>query len=460
MLESYLQARGLVGNSPKQRSKSSPELNALFFESVQVGQRSEQFFRIVRQARHDGVADYKITLVMKKWDARNGGKYEGRVQQEVDRCLSKITHPPDDSVMTALNRMCAQHQAKLIFDAELADAVGTVDDCEATTLSDADDRRVEWRFQGLMVQGCRCLMTGKRKAGKTTLALSIASSYISGDPLLGRFQTTPNNRNIAVFNFDMPVGHLKTWFKDAGIAPERLVIFDRRNRASAFGPGTRLADNLRANDVGLLIVDNFSAAFDGADQNAAAGQWLRRLNDLVADAGVDEVILLAHHGHQGERVRGSSALEDWADCIIRVTEQEDTKVRFLSAFGRDVDVDEDQLIFDPDKRQLRLADLGSRSQLARANKVELLADSIMRIMADGQERQTGVIGEELAKAGVKFSKGADSKALKALSDSEKLVYSVGDKNSKHYKVSKKLMTTDVPLSGYPTRSQGDGGNRQ
>jgi hypothetical protein len=70
------------------------------------------------------------------------------------------------------------------------------------------------------------------------------------------------------------------------------------------------------------------------------------------------VVLSAHAGWNGERARGASALEDWADSIITMTKddsEDGTGERYLRAIGRDVDLEEDRLDYDPRTRTLTLA---------------------------------------------------------------------------------------------------------
>ena len=59
-----------------------------------------------------------------------------------------------------------------------------------------------------------------------------------------------------------------------------------------------------------------------------------------------ELVTTVHAGWDGERTRGSTALEDWPDSIVTVTRDPETGERFLRAEGRDVDLDEDRLDFD------------------------------------------------------------------------------------------------------------------
>jgi hypothetical protein len=70
---------------------------------------------------------------------------------------------------------------------------------------------------------------------------------------------------------------------------------------------------------------------------------------FAAAAGVAELVLSIHAGWDGERTRGSSALEDWADVVATLArDPDDEEVRYLRAFGRDVEVDEDRLVYEPD----------------------------------------------------------------------------------------------------------------
>jgi hypothetical protein len=86
---------------------------------------------------------------------------------------------------------------------------------------------------------------------------------------------------------------------------------------------------------------------------------------------VDEVLLIHHMGHQAERVRGASALLGWPDILWKITRERNEKnpngeadndaPRFFSAYGRDVDVKEGRLLFDPVSRHLTYAE-GGRKQ--------------------------------------------------------------------------------------------------
>jgi hypothetical protein len=87
----------------------------------------------------------------------------------------------------------------------------------------------------------------------------------------------------------------------------------------------------------------------------------------------------AHAGWDGERTRGASALEDWADVVITMTRDKDDETqRFLRAIGRDVDLEEDRLDFHAPTRTVTLAGVGSRRQIAADRKIAELSVFVAR----------------------------------------------------------------------------------
>lgn len=90
------------------------------------------------------------------------------------------------------------------------------------------------------------------------------------------------------------------------------------------------------------------------------------------------MILTAHAGWSGERSRGSSGLEDWADSIIYLTGDisADDDSRFIRALGRDVQLDEDKLRYDHTTRSLTLTGSGSRRSAVRTAKAASLVDTV------------------------------------------------------------------------------------
>jgi hypothetical protein len=255
---------------------------------------------------------------------------------------------------------------------------------DAALLSDVVIEPVRWRVEGLLPVEGRLLLAAQRKAGKTTLALNLARDLLLGFDHLGRFHVRPINGRVGFLNFEVSRSQLCLWAREAGVPGSRLLTVHLRGRRNPFADadGTaRLADLLREHTVEVLMVDPFGRAFTGVNQNDAGevGAFLSGLDRFATDAGVSELVLTAHAGWDGERTRGSSALEDWADAVVYLTrgkEKEIEKVRFFRAIGRDVEVDEDRLDYDPATRRLTMTGEGGRATARAEHKVAELVPAV------------------------------------------------------------------------------------
>lgn len=231
------------------------------------------------------------------------------------------------------------------------------------------------RCDGLIPSDASTLVVAQRKTGKTTFELNYARALITGEPLLGRFDTRPLVGNVALLNYEVSGDTVAAWAHDHAIDGRRLLLVNLRGRRNPFShpeDRARLAGLLRAHDVEAVIVDPFGRAYTGKSQNDSGevGAWLVDLDTFVrSEAGATDLLLSAHAGWNGERTRGASALEDWADVIVTLTrgDGDDEDLRYVRAIGRDVDVDEDRLDFHPPTRTLTLAGAGSRRQ-AKADR--------------------------------------------------------------------------------------------
>lgn len=241
------------------------------------------------------------------------------------------------------------------------------------------------RIEGLAPSEGGLLVTAARKAGKTTFELNLAHSLITGQDFLGRFGVRPIDGDIAILNYEVSGDTLARWADEHGVDRDRCYLVNLRGRRNPLAnpdDRRRLADELRARGTEALIVDPFGRAFTGKNQNdpGEVGAWLVDL-DLFArgEVGATEVVLSAHAGWNGERTRGSSALEDWADSIVWITrDQDDDSQRFMRAEGRDVLIDEDRLDYSPTARTLTLAGVGSRRKSKDDRKLAELAVFVVR----------------------------------------------------------------------------------
>lgn len=97
----------------------------------------------------------------------------------------------------------------------------------------------------------------------------------------------------------------------------------------------------------MLIFDCLRPALDALplSEDKEAGRFLEFLDELAAEACIGELLTIHHMGHVGERSRGDSRILDWPDAVWKlVKDAEDDStgpasvLRYLSAYGRDVDV--------------------------------------------------------------------------------------------------------------------------
>lgn len=286
----------------------------------------------------------------------------------------------------AAHRLRVHAAARELVRAEQA-ALLDIPPFDAGTLGEILQRPPEppYRAEGLIPHEASALIVAMRKTGKTTLNLNLARSLIFGEDFLGRFSVRPITGNVGLLNYEVSSAQIARWAAEVGIPHDRLCIVNLRGRRNPLGNDEdkeKLAAWLRDHDCESLIVDPFGRAYTGVSQNDSGevGAWLADLDRWArGEVGVSDLALSVHAGWEGERSRGASALEDWGDTIITLTrrksgedEDGDDEHRYLRAEGRDVDVDEDQLEYDPMTRLLTLTGSGGRKKASVNLRVQKL----------------------------------------------------------------------------------------
>jgi len=177
------------------------------------------------------------------------------------------------------------------------------------------------------------------------------------------------------------------WLRDQNIGDTKAVadVITLRGRVSTFNIlDDKIRDQwaTRLRDLGCdyLMLDCLRPVMDalGLDENHDFGKFAVAFDALLADAGIPDSVIVQHMGHNGERSRGDSRLQDWPDAtwrLVRETEEPDSP-RFFSAYGRDVDVHEGRLGFNPATRRLTYA-AGSRSDV----KTEAAMRAVVQVLA-------------------------------------------------------------------------------
>jgi hypothetical protein len=232
---------------------------------------------------------------------------------------------------------------------------------------------------------------------------------------------------------------LRQWFRDQRIAnANKAVLIPLRGRAASLD---LLNPTCRANwktwlserCVEYLIVDCLRPVLDalGLDESREAGRWLVGFDALLREAGISEACIVHHMGHSGERSRGDSRLRDWPDAEWRVVRKDgdDDSPRYISAYGRDVNVAEAELSYEASTRRVRLVG-GSREEAKAAKTL----DAISELLTAGGEALSGRrIKDALKSHG--HSKDTIDKALRIGIKGRRLEMARGPKNALLYRVS-------------------------
>lgn len=322
----------------------------------------------------------------------------------VGETVGVLGHP--ERVELELRKIRARREAERTYAREVAPPdPGPQSTSLAALLVEPDDG-VDFRFGELWPTGGKVLMSAPPKAGKTTMVGNVVKALADG-PDAGRFLGRPPGqeyradewrttgeagfavtalepgRRVFILDFEMTRRTLKRWFRDLRLAhPDRVEIEEMRGRR--WDPRddlerARWAEHLRALNVGVLIIDPIGPILQalGVEENSPTevGVVLTALDMLVREAGIGELFVVQHTGHEGERARGASTFLGWPDAIWYLTRDPMTDARALRAEGRDVALRETLLTYDRESRRLGLGQ-GDRASARHSGDAEVIGDLV------------------------------------------------------------------------------------
>jgi len=243
------------------------------------------------------------------------------------------------------------------------------------------DESTIYRIQDLWVKGGNTFVVAPNKAGKTTLVLNLLKSLADGLHFLGKFETLRVTRKVGILNFELDERQYKRWIRRLGIRNLECVrVWNLKGQSNPFRTPTsrkHFVHQLRNNDIEVLIIDPFSSAFvgDSANDNEVVKKFLLMLDETMLQAKVDEYLLVVHAGHDGNRARGASSLADHPDAswFIGKTDTAGSRQRTFRAEGRDVFLEEEELVMDVDGISLKLSGLSRTQSTLEIYKSNVLA---------------------------------------------------------------------------------------
>lgn len=267
---------------------------------------------------------------------------------------------------------------------------------------------IDWIVNDLFPAGF-CQVNAQQKSGKTTLALNLVRSLLTGNPFLSRFPVnfTPEEA-IGYLNLELDKSMFLRWIADLGMGePELKRLHVYHARESGFSrPILRnpryvrwLLDWLDAHNITVLVVDTLSKLYDplqwggGSDPNIAYNRFWQSMESVKRDSTLRGVLILHHTGYSedgAQRARGASAMMDNPDVNLTYRHSggqgspaPDSK-RYLSANGRIDQISEFELDFDVSSRKLRVTASGmKREDASRRRQAIALWEHLDKLRAAG-----------------------------------------------------------------------------
>jgi AAA domain-containing protein/bifunctional DNA primase/polymerase-like protein len=296
-------------------------------------------------------------------------------------------HPAD--VRKELDRMHTRERAKDAYRA-FQHAQGWTPPRDNGSLSselEMPEVATRWRISQLLGAGHNAIIVAGRKSGKTVLSGNLVRSLVDNDPFLGRFDVTPVDGTVALFNYELADWQQREWLRDAHIRNTDQVFVQhlRGSQLPLAVPEVRdwVIAWLKAREVKVWIVDPYSRAYVGSVDNgndeATVGAFLHNLDVIKMAAGVEELIMPVHTPkgvrEEGEETAiGSQRLEAWPDALWYLTRDYASGTRFLRAEGRDIEFAEQELVFDERTRALSLGAGGGRAKAARSRDAQAVLE--------------------------------------------------------------------------------------
>lgn len=314
-------------------------------------------------------------------------------------------------VEEGVKRLRISAEAKRRFRAEQTAELPIPEFASLTDLLDRPWPEEKELVRGLWPKEGRVFFSAGAKVGKTTLVANVIRSLVDGEPFLGAHEVMPLTGKVALLNFELSPQKMVDWLRDVGIKnTDKLSVINLRGQASTFDirePQRRAewAKLLRDNGVQVVVWDCVTPVLSslGLDENNEIRNLLYPFDELLAEAGASEGLVVHHMGHANGRPRGDSAAIGWPDALWyyekdateKVTSNEagirviTSEVRKFWAEGRDVSVDKTPLSYDHNSRRLTIMDLGAKRNREDEIKAEKILDFIKRTPNTYSRRELG-----------------------------------------------------------------------
>lgn len=261
---------------------------------------------------------------------------------------------------------------------------------------------------GIFPANTICQLNAQFKCGKTTLVTNLVHCLAERGPFLGQFGIHPGFKgNVAHWNLEVSQTTLLSWYRKQAMAPEALgrvfPLSVRGNLRLDFSNEMAVEWTikwLQNNNIKVWIVDPLSKLFrEDENNNLELNRWWLKLEHIMAEARVKLVLLVHHTGHSNQRARGASAMMGNPDVLLNYTHAGNlgdvppSTVRFLEAFGRDVDLAATEIDYRADTNTLFCTGSGRTRSAARTD--DLARKAGVAVWSADQRLKTGDLYAQL-----------------------------------------------------------------
>jgi hypothetical protein len=294
------------------------------------------------------------------------------------------------------------------------------------------------------------MLSAPMKTGKTTMMGNLVASLADGRRFLGQDGTSTGyrvtqiepGRRIVLLDFEMTRRKLRAWLRDHNVLNTDAVHVELLRGATwdirDDGYRAEWAAYLASLNAAVLILDPLGPILHSLNinenDNTEVGRVLNRLDALAVEAGIAELMIAHHAGHNGERSRGASVLRGWPDAEWRIVREDagpgreppPNAPRYFAAFGRDVSVPEGALSYDKATRRLTLG-TGTRATAA----VDQHRSAVVGIVTESPGLSRNGLSKEIVNR-VGISKNTADKLITTLKSSGVLHVHPGSNSAQHH----------------------------
>jgi AAA domain len=284
------------------------------------------------------------------------------------------------------------------------------------------EEETKYLIDGIWPKSGKVLLAAQYKAGKSTLRDNAVRCLADGGLFLGKFDTeVVTDTTVVVIDLELSQGMMRRWLRDQGIENQsRIKVIPMRGQAHSLNltlPEVRARWAKYVINLGaaVVILDCMRPILDALNlsEDKDASKFLTGFDAMTAEADVQDTMVIHHMGHTGERARGDSGILGWGDALWKMVRKDDDPAsqRYFSAFGRDVEVPESELTYNPITRALTITG-GSRKHTAAERALYVIGkhlkenpglsqSAVIKAFGRGQDKYE-VVPERTVRAAIKL----------------------------------------------------------